>query len=178
MLSLFNLVVIVFFLLLVPTAYAGMIGAPYAPTFARAYRKAFDYIKLGSDDLVVDIGSGDGKVLLEANRRGAKAVGYELSPIFWGISTIRSLGKPRIKNKLTNFYKTPLPQDTTVVFAFLMPDHMEKTRAYVAKQNLPKAKYFLAYSFPLAESIKPLHIVNEPKTGKLYIYTMSDLRNG
>lgn len=161
--------------LLGPTAYAGIIGAPYAPTFRPAYRRAFEYIKLGQADTIVDLGSGDGKVILAAARRGATGIGYELSPIFWFLSFIRGLGNQKVSFRMRNFYKLQLPAETTVVFAFLMPEHMDEIKQLLAKQTLPHAKYFLAYAFPLPEAIKPLHIVHEPKTARLYIYDLKSL---
>lgn len=170
----FILLVIVL-VLLIPTGYAGLIGAPYAPTFAAAYKRAFEYINLGSSDKIVDLGSGDGKVILEAARRGASGVGYELSPIFWIISSLRGMGKKGVSFQMKNFYKLELPSDTTVVFAFLMPEHMNEIKDLLAKQTLPRAKYFLAYAFPLPKEIEPLHVVHEPKTARLYIYDLKKL---
>ena len=39
---------------LIPTAYAGFIGAPWAPTRMKSVKKAFDDIETGEKDLVVD----------------------------------------------------------------------------------------------------------------------------
>ena len=175
MISIFNILLIVFLILLIPTAYAGLIGAPYAPTFTPAFRRAFDYIKLSKKDTVVDLGSGDGKVVLEAAKRGAKGIGYELSPIFWAISWVRGLGVKNASFKMLNFYKKSLPLETTVIFAFLMPEHMDEVKDYLAKQNLPNGKYFMAYSFPLPKEVVPIHVVHEPKTGRVFIYDLKQL---
>ena len=83
-------------ILLIPTAYAGLIGAPYAPTRMRAVKRAFELLDIGVQDTVVDLGVGDGKVLLAAAGRGAKAYGYELSPIMFLIAFLRSLKYPNV----------------------------------------------------------------------------------
>ncbi|MDP3997808.1 MAG: hypothetical protein Q8P73_04895 [bacterium] len=161
--------------LLIPTAYAGFIGAPYAPTRQPAINKAFKLIGLGQDDFVIDLGAGDGKVLLSANSVGAKAVGYELSPIMWFVSWLRVVkNNETIKIRLRNFYKQKLPPETTVVFAFLMPDNMPRLKTYLAKQNLPRAKYLLSYVFPFKD-VAPEQIVRTPKSGAVYIYDLKDL---
>lgn len=161
--------------LLIPTAYAGVVGAPYAPTFSPAIEKAFDWIGLDSEDSLIDLGAGDGKVLMAASRRGARALGYELSPIMWAVVWLRALGAGReIKIKLRDFFRQRLP-DATVVFAFLMPKNMEKLRRYLAKQTMPGAKYLLVYTFPLPEDNKPLHVVRVPRCAPLYVYNLREL---
>lgn len=164
-----NLSLIILVLLLIPTVYAGLIGAPYVPSFRAAFRRAFDRIKLGHGDLLVDLGAGDGKVLIEAARRGARAYGFELSPILWAVSSIRALGRRRVTVRWRNFLKQTLPPDTTVVFIFLLPDHMAKIQAYLSRQHLPRAKYCLVYAFPFP-GLTPREVIREPKCLPLYIY--------
>jgi hypothetical protein len=185
---------IIFFglILLLPTAYAGVIGAPYAPTFMAAIKRVFSHISLGPSDVIVDLGAGDGRVLLEAASRGAKAIGYELSPIMWFIvwfrlqllnlssSSRKGSGQtPTTKNHqkiyLRNFYRQKLPIETTVIFAFLMPEHMVKVKSFLSKQHLPNLRYVLIYAFPFPD-LKPLEVIHEPKCSRLYVYSPSDFR--
>lgn len=172
--EIFTLLVIIFLILLIPTAYAGVIGAPYAPTFTPAIEQAFDYIKLGQEDTLIDLGAGDGRVLIAAARRGATSLGYELSPIMWAVVLLRTLGNKKIKIKLCNFYKQSLP-NATVIFAFLMPKNMPKVRQYLSKQTLPNGRYLLVYAFPLPPDTKPLHVIRVPKCAPLYIYDLKGL---
>lgn len=187
--DIFFFLILVALILLIPTAYAGFIGAPYAPTFTPAIKQAFDYIKIGPKDTIIDLGAGDGKVLLEAARRGAKAKGFELSPIMWFVTWLRLLimktkvsgtlkrrfltpyNKPKIY--LRNFYKQSL-KEATVVFAFLMPQNMNRVRKYLSKQHIPQGKYLLVYAFPL-ENVEPLHVVKAPKCAPLYVYDLPKL---
>ena len=168
--------IIIGLILLIPTAYAAKIGAPYAPTFSAAIKQTFDYIELNDKDLVVDIGAGDGRVLLAANQRHAKALGYELSPIMAAIIWLRALGKPHVKVRMSNFYKQKLPSQTTIIFAFLMPENMARVKDFLAKQDLPNLRYILVYAFPFKE-VEPLHIVHAPKCARLYIYHPADVVN-
>src|SRR5688572_20083917 len=112
--------ILILLLLLIPTAYAGWIGAPYAPTLLPAIKKTFDEIGIGPDDVLVDLGAGDGKVVREAAGRGARALGVELSPIMWLVATLRVLGRPRARIAFGNFYNRRFPE-ATILFAFLMP---------------------------------------------------------
>jgi len=160
-------------LLLLPTAYAAKIGAPYAPTFIAAIKKTFDYIGVDSSDVLVDLGAGDGKVLIEATRRGARAIGYELSPIMWAIAWIRLQGRGRgARVKLNNFFNQTLPADTTLIFTFLMPENMHKIDTYLQKQKLPQLRFLLAYAFPIKER-DPVHVVRTEKCAPVYIYDLT-----
>ncbi|MEX1998037.1 MAG: class I SAM-dependent methyltransferase, partial [Candidatus Andersenbacteria bacterium] len=161
-------------LLLLPTAYAGWIGAPYAPTRLRAVTRVLTLLKAGRHDTLVDLGAGDGKILREAARYQARAIGYELSPIMWGIARWRTWGQTGIALRYGNFYRHSLPVDTTIVFAFLMPENMPRVRAYLARQHVPHGKYFLTYAFPFAD-IPPRHIIKEPQCAALYVYDLSEL---
>lgn len=163
-------------LLLIPTAYAGWIGAPYAPTLLPAVKKAFDYIQLGGNDVVIDLGAGDGKIVREAARRGAQAHGIELSPIMWAIAWLRTLGKSRTKITFGNFYNAQLT-DATVIFAFLMPANMPRIRRMLRAHNIPHGRYFLAYAFPFKDAA-PLHVIKEPNCAPIYIYDLPSLTKG
>lgn len=170
----FNIALFVFLALLIPTAYAAKIGAPYAPTFMPAIKNAFKYIKLKKGDTLVDLGAGDGKVLIEATRQGANAIGYELSPVMWFVVWLRLLTNKQGKIYLRNFLKQKLPASTSIIFIFLMPEHMQKVHDYLKKQHLPNARYIVVYSFPFPD-VTPIHIVHTPKCGRIFVYDPKDL---
>ena len=68
---------LILFLIFGLTAF---IGAPYVPTrHTDIHRLLTDELKLTNDDIVLDVGSGDGAVLQEVARAGAQAVGYEIT---------------------------------------------------------------------------------------------------
>ena len=93
-------------------------GAPYLPSHRRDIRKLFDALQLGASDVVLDIGSGDGVVLREASRRGAAAVGYEIHPLFAGISRVLSRSDSRDSVRLVDAWRTPFPENVTLVYIF------------------------------------------------------------
>lgn len=170
-----SLIVLLLLLPLIPTAYAGIIGAPYMPTRIAPVRKAFEQFSVGEGDVLLDIGAGDGKILRAAAERGAQAIGYELSPILWVVAKVRTWKNTRIRVRYKNFFKAKLPSDTTIVFAFLMPEKMPKVRRFLRKQTLPKGKYFMSYMFPFKDVV-PLRIIQAPKAGAVYIYNLKDVR--
>lgn len=56
------------------------IGAPWLPLRRRDLPDAFALVDITSADTVIDLGSGDGRLLVEAAKRGASVIGYELNP--------------------------------------------------------------------------------------------------
>lgn len=110
-------------------------GAPYVPTRARDTEALFALHAFKPGEVLVDLGSGDGRVLLAAAKRGVRSVGYELNPLLAGLTWLRlrpfkSLATVRCRD----FWLTPLPQDTAVVFVFLAGPFMHKLDRYLARE--------------------------------------------
>lgn len=105
-------------------------GAPYVPTFRRDLVRVFrELYPLGVHDVLVDLGSGDGVVLREAARFGAKAVGYELNPLLAGCSRWLSRHQKKIEVYSANMWHVELPGDTTVVYIFAVERDVKKVEA-------------------------------------------------
>lgn len=102
-------------------------GAPFVPTRKQDMGMLFELHRFRSDEVLVDLGSGDGRVLEEAARRGVRAVGYELNPFLVWFSRIRlSRHASRPEVYLADFWRTGLPDQTAVVFVFLAGPFMAK----------------------------------------------------
>jgi len=111
-------------------------GAPYVPTRARDMHKLFDIAQLKKSDMLVDLGSGDGRLLLAAAHRGVRSVGVELNPIlviitWWRLRRVRQFASVRC----SNFWRYALPDDTTCVFVFLAEPFMERLKRYLESES-------------------------------------------
>lgn len=116
MLSWLTVLVVVVVLLLGFTVF---FGAPYVPSRRHELRKLFDYAyKLGPDDTLIDLGSGDGAVLRVAREYGANVVGYELGPVYVWLSKLLARGDTKQRIVMANYWRIDLPEHTTVVYAF------------------------------------------------------------
>lgn len=147
-------------------------GAPYVPTKRKLLDKAFrELYVLTDDDVLVDIGSGDGVVLRAAAARGARAVGYELNPILVVISKLISRS-PLITVRLADFWHASLPRETTIIYTFGESRDIKKMYEKAEKTALEYKKelYFMSFGFEVPGeeafrydgsfylySIKPLH---------------------
>jgi SAM-dependent methyltransferase len=67
-----------------------LVGAPYLPTLRPQVLTGLDLLHLKKGQTVLELGCGDGRVLLEAARRGHKAVGIELNPLLFTLAWLRT----------------------------------------------------------------------------------------
>ncbi len=63
-------------------AWSGIAGAPWLPTTRQRVHRMLELADVRPDDVVYDLGAGDGRVLLTAAQDfGARAVGIEIDPL-------------------------------------------------------------------------------------------------
>lgn len=147
-------------------------GAPYVPSHQRQVRRAFEHLyPLHKNDVLVDVGSGDGVVLRLASQRGARAIGYELNPLLVAVSACLSRRDPRVTVRLRDFWLTPLPPEVTVVYGFLVSRDTEKMRQKLQGEanRLGKTLHYIAYGAPL-ERHRPIK-----KSGAHQLYMFAPL---
>ncbi len=69
--------------------FAGLVGitvaqvrldVPYVPTPQDVVDRMLDMAKLTKDDFHIDLGSGDGRIVVTAAKRGARSLGIDLNP--------------------------------------------------------------------------------------------------
>ena len=113
-------------------------GAPYMPTNAALVQIMLDLAHIQAADRVVDLGSGDGRLVIAAARKGAQeAVGYEID--VWNVwkarRWARHLGLRNAQFVHASFWKISL-SEFNVVFVYGLPPYMarlaEKCRAELA----------------------------------------------
>lgn len=116
---------------LVTVLFLGVVfvGAPYVPSHQGPVRSAFQELRpLSKHDVVADLGSGDGTVLLEALKAGAGTViGYELNPVLVGISRLRVGSRGIVQ--LANIWQVQLPSTVSVVYIFGVKRDMQRYEA-------------------------------------------------
>lgn len=147
-------------------------GAPYVPSQKRQIARAFtELYPLDEDDVLVDIGSGDGVVLREAARRGATAIGYELNPILVMISRLLSRNQPNVAIYLADFWFVDLPPATTVVYTFGESRDIEKMAQKVANEavRMHKPIAFISYGFAVPG------LTHDKKVGPYFLYEFTSL---
>jgi len=148
-------------------------GAPYVPSKKKEIEQAFtELYPLSDRDVLVDIGSGDGIVLRAAAKKGARAVGYELNPLLVGIARMVSRGDRLVSVKLANFWRVPLPDDTTVVYSFGESRDIQRMAEKVACEadRLQRQLTFISYAFEVPGQ-KP-----QKTSGAYFLYVYKPLQ--
>ena len=152
----FKIIIIVICIVVLLFGFVVFRGAPYVPSKRRDIKRAFTALyPLGSSDVLVDIGSGDGVVLRAAAKQGARAVGYELNPILVLLSRWLSRKYTAITIKLADFWLTSLPSDVTVVYVFGESRDINKMAKKVAREAVKQGRSiaFISYGFTLRDAV-------------------------
>ncbi|MDF1590280.1 MAG: class I SAM-dependent methyltransferase [Desulfobacterales bacterium] len=102
-----------------------MTGAPFIATSKRLTRKIVALADIRPGERVYDIGCGDGRFLIEANKfYGARAVGIDISPLVCALAKLTTWLKRADVVILCANFKTCDFQDADVIFCYLVPDQM------------------------------------------------------
>lgn len=104
-------------------------SVPYVPSKRKTVRKMIQVAKIKGEEVVVDLGCGDGRIVFAADRAGAKkSIGIEISPFVYLIARCKKFFS-RTRNThilFGNFYKHPDVLSADILFMFLLPGAMEK----------------------------------------------------
>lgn len=146
-------------------------GAPYVPTHARDLEKLFSLYRFRQNDVLVDLGSGDGRVLAAAAQHGVKAVGYELNPFLYWYSKIKLRSARNVEVRLEDFWASKLPEGTAVVFVFLAGPFMLKLDRKLIKEAERLGRDILLVSY----GVKIPGKVPESQEGALIAYRYGTL---
>jgi len=142
-LVLYGVNLILFVLVLLWILVPALFGLPSKPTKPDRIRKALQLVGLKRDEVLYDLGAGDGRVLLIAAKEfGAKAVGIEVAPVqimlIWFRIIFGGLGD-RVQVRLGNFYNTELG-DADVVFIYATSQELPKLTPHFEKQMKPGSR--------------------------------------
>ncbi len=105
--------------------WTNYLGAPWAPTSLSKINTMLTMAEVGENDLVYDLGCGDGRIIVTAAVRfRARAVGFEIDPLryLWCQIIITVLGiRDRVQVIYGNFFQQDL-SPASVVTCYLLPD--------------------------------------------------------
>jgi SAM-dependent methyltransferase len=109
----------------------------WVPTAQRLVEKMLDMAKAARDDYVVDLGSGDGRTVIAAARRGIRAHGIEYNPDMVELSR-RNAAEAGVADKASfahgDIFQSDF-SDATVVTLFLLPQLNIRLRPALLKMK-------------------------------------------
>ena len=161
----------VFFIIL--EIYVGIIGhykgAPFVRSKKDRIRAMMELARITPDMRVVDLGSGDGSILIEAAKHGAVATGVEFNPFLVRYSQWR-VRRAGVGDRVTvikgNLFAYSL-RDTDVLFLYLLPKTLKDLAPRLKKELKPEARIisngFLVSDWEVAEEKNNVRLyVNRP----------------
>jgi SAM-dependent methyltransferase len=101
---------------------------PYVQTPMEIVERMMRMAEVRKDDYVIDLGSGDGRIIIEAAKRGARGLGVDLDPNLVKHATenaARAGVGERTQFAVRDIFETDLSQATVVAF-YLLPDFNAK----------------------------------------------------
>ena len=147
----------------------------YVPTPQDVVDKMLEVAKVTKDDIVYDLGCGDGRIVVSAAKKGAKAWGYDIDPV-------------RVKESLENVKKAKVEDlakieqkdiftldlsNANVITLYLLPSLNVKLIPQLEK--LKPGSRIVSHNFDM-EGVKPDQIVKvKPKDSEIehtvYLWT-------
>lgn len=113
--------------------------APYYPSSKKTIKDILRLADIKRSDKVVDLGSGDGRVVFSAAKISNDVTGVEHNPFFAGFCKFRNLfvrKKGRIRFICGDIYKQDL-SEYDVILCYLLPSSMRKLEEKIANEARP-----------------------------------------
>lgn len=154
---------LILLLIILPFGIGAVLGAPYVPVLRRDSRRILKLAGLKPGQTLVDLGSGDGRLLRAAAAQGVRCVGYEINPYLVLVSRIVCW---RYRHLVTihtaDIWHTKLPP-ADVIYIFILDRHMARLgQKFSAEITRPTKVISYIYELP---DRRPVH-----RTANTYVY--------
>jgi SAM-dependent methyltransferase len=115
-------------------------GAPWVPSSLTSVQQMLDLAEVKPDELVYDLGCGDGRIVVTAALRyKAQAVGIELDPLRWLwcqiLVTVLGL-RDKIRIEYGDLFKQDL-SDADIIICYLLPNTNKKLQDKLLRELRP-----------------------------------------
>lgn len=163
-----NFLAVLAVMLMISILWTNFVGAPWLPTARRRVRKMLDMAAVGPNDVVYDLGCGDGRTLVIAARSyGARAVGIEIDPLryLWCELLITVLG---LRRQVSVIFGDIFAQDlrqADVVTCYLLPKTNQRLEAKFVAELAPSAR-IVSHDFAFPN----LRLMRQDVDERLYLY--------
>ena len=133
--------------------FARVGDVPYVQTPAPVVEAMLALAEVGPDDVVYDLGAGDGRIVIAAARwRGARGVGIEIDPDLVRqarLAAERAGLADRVRFETRDLFTADL-RAATVVTLYLSPDLNARLRPRLLAELRPGAR-IVSHQFPMAD---------------------------
>lgn len=146
--------------------------APFVVTPQRDVDRMMRLADVGPGDYLIDLGSGDGRIVIAAAERGAVGHGIELDGNLVRESRLRAEGagvSDRVAFVNQDLFRSDFSR-ATVVTMYLMPDIVLRLRSVLFEQLSPGTR-IISNSFPMGDWEPEQHI-SAAVSGGLYLWVV------
>lgn len=144
-------------------------GPPFVPTPQSVVKEMIDLAKIKKGDVVLDLGSGDGRLLITSAKRGAQATGWEINPflVLWTKILAFANGVSKKVHMQTGNYQNANLKTADIIFIYALPNMMVKMETKIQKETKSATQIF-SYKFPFPK----LRPVQKTDSG-IFIYKIA-----
>jgi SAM-dependent methyltransferase len=151
--------------------YVGQQGKDviWVPTAEALVEAMLDMAGVTPSDYVIDLGSGDGRIVIAAAKRGARAVGYEFNPDMVELSRTRAAAEgvsDRASFVKADIFASDFSQ-ATVITMYLLPQLNLKLRPIILK--LKPGTRIVSHAFDMGDWTADQTIEQEYRKAFLWI---------
>ncbi len=162
------IIAIIFVLLFVTALWPWAFGAAWTPTPTETARRMLEIARVGRNDVVYDLGCGDGRIIIAACREfKARAIGIEIEPIKFALTwlKLKFLGlNGRASVRLGNIFNQDI-SNASVITVFLTDKANDRLRKESFKKLRPKTRV-VTYLWTFADW-EPIEV---DARHKIYLY--------
>ncbi len=146
--------------------YAFRTGAPFWPSNKQTVAKMLALAEAKEGQLLIDLGSGDGRIVRAAAKLGLRAIGVEMNPFFvwWSRLRLWLYRVGRVQIVRGDLWKTDVGEADIVTIYFIYPK-MIQLRDKLRREMKPGSKIISnKFTFP--------DWIPEANDGKVYLYVL------
>ncbi|MCC7153815.1 MAG: methyltransferase domain-containing protein [Bryobacterales bacterium] len=126
------------------------LDVPYVQTPAEVVDKMMEIARVTPADTLIDLGCGDGRIVIAAARRGARSIGYDLDPerIAEAREQASRAGVAALASFVqADFFKAGISR-ATVLTMFMIPTVVERITPRLESDLAPGTRV-VSHSFPI-----------------------------
>jgi hypothetical protein len=128
-------------------------GGPYVPTPQAVVDAMLEFGKVGPKDFVIDLGSGDGRIVLTAAQKyNARGMGFDIDPDLVEQSNTEAKKRgiaDRVSFVTQDVLKAKIDQ-ATIVTLYLLPGMMQNLQAKFIRELKPGTR-IVSHDFPFGD---------------------------
>lgn len=171
--------ILLFLLLLVTAALTGtalmhlFLRIPFVPSSKRSIEEMIRHAALKGNETVYDLGSGDGRLLIDVKRQYPKTtvIGVEYVPTIWLLGKTRCLfARADIRYERGNALRRDV-SDADIVFLYLLPPLMGRLEEKFDRELRPGTKVISnTFPFPQKKHVAVSEVQTRTGKKKVWVY--------